>query len=179
MNQLRLHLGCGKKPIHGFINIDALSEVNPDSVQDVFTLPEIADNSVDLLYACHVAEHSNRKTCRAVFERWYQVLKPGGILRIAVPDIEAAMKWYLGHGKIEEISGFLWGGQRNEYDHHGVGFDFTSLANMLMAIGFQRVQRYDWKLTDHAYVDDYSQAFLPHMNKQHGQLMSLNVEATK
>ncbi len=179
MSQHRLHLGSGKKPIHGWVNIDALREVNPDSVQDVFTLPMVGNDCVDIIYASHVLEHSSRKTCRDVLSRWYQVLKPGGILRIAVPDIEAAMKWYLVHGDIGEISGFLWGGQRNDYDFHGVGWDFTSLANLLMAVGFKRVARYDWKLTDHAYCDDYSQAYLPHMDKIHGQPMSLNVEAVK
>jgi len=80
-------LGCGKKPIHGFVNIDALAEVNPDSIQDVFTLPDVKNNSVDLLYACHCAEHANRKTCRAVFRRWFEVLKPGGILASPCPTL--------------------------------------------------------------------------------------------
>lgn len=179
MNELRLHLGCGMKKLHGWTNIDALAEVNPDSVQDVFTLPEIADNSVDLLYACHVLEHSNRKTCIGVIHRWYQVLKPGGILRVAVPDLEAAMKWYLVHGDLSEICGFLWGGQRNEYDFHGVGWDYNSLSQKLGLEGFQNIHRYDWRRTEHAYVDDYASAYLPHLNKQTGQLMSLNIEATK
>lgn len=176
---LKLHLGCGKKPIHGFINIDALAEVNPDSIQDVFALPDVDNDSVDLLYACHVAEHANRKTCHAVFERWHQVLKPGGILRIAVPDIEAAMKWYLGHGRLEDIHGFLWGGQRNEYDHHGVGWDLRTLSTMLGEVGFKNVHRYDWRGTDHAYVDDYSQSYLPHLERERGMPMSLNLEGTK
>jgi hypothetical protein len=45
--------------------------------------------------------------------------------------------------------------------------------------GFKNVKRYDWKKTEHFYVDDYSQAYLPHMDKLNGKLMSLNVEATK
>jgi len=89
------------------------------------------------------------------------------------------MKWYLVHGDLEEVSGFLWGGQRNEYDYHGVGFDFKSLESLLLAVGFTDIHRYDWRKTDHAYCDDYSQAFLPHLQKITGQLMSLNVEATK
>jgi len=176
---LKLHLGCGMKKIHGFINVDALAEVNPDSRQDVFTLPEIEPNSVDLLYACHVLEHSNRKNCHQVIERWLEVLKPGGILRVAVPDIDKAVKRYLSYGDLHEVSGFFWGGQRNEYDHHGIGFDFKSLKADLENAGFADVKRYDWRETDHAYVDDYSQAYLPHMDKQNGMLMSLNMEATK
>lgn len=167
------------KKIHGFVNIDALREVNPDSVQDVFRLPKIKPNSVDLIYACHVLEHSGRVTSRVVLTRWHEVLKRGGVLRLAVPDIEMAMKWYLMHGDLSEISGFLWGGQRNQYDHHGVGFDFASVSALLVESGFGFIRRWDWRTTEHSHVDDYSQAYLPHMNKITGSLMSLNVEATK
>lgn len=176
---LKLHLGCGMKKIHSFVNIDALAAVNPDSIQDVFTLPKVKSDSVDLIYACHVLGHSGRVTSRVVLTRWMAVLKRGGVLRLAVPDIEMAMKWYLMHGELSDIAGFLWGGQRNQYDHHGVGFDFQTLANLLNECGFTDVRRWDWKQTEHAHVDDYSQSYLPHMNKITGQLMSLNVEATK
>jgi predicted SAM-dependent methyltransferase len=178
-NPVLLHLGCGMKKIHGFVNVDALASVRPDSIQDVFTLPKVKPNSVDVLYACHVLEHSRRKTCAAVLARWNQVLRSGGVLRVAVPDIEAAMKWYLVHGNLGEVSGFLWGGQRNEYDHHGVGFDFNTLSELMRQAGFARVRKYDWRETEHAHVDDYSQAYLPHMDKKNGMLMSLNIEGTK
>jgi len=48
-----------------------------------------------------------------------------------------------------------------------------------MDVGFKEVVRYDWRKTEHFYVDDYSQAYLPHMDKTNGKLMSLNVEAIK
>ncbi len=42
------------------------------------------------------------------------------------------------------------------------------------------VRLWDWKTTPpHGYVDDYSQAYLPHMDKRGGKRMSLNVEADK
>lgn len=179
MKQLKLHLGCGMKKIHGFVNIDALASVKPDSKQDVFNLPKVKPNSVSLIYACHVLEHSGRKTSHGILKRWHQVLKCGGILRIAVPDIEKAMKWYLMTGNLNEVSGFLWGGQRNSYDYHGVGWDYNYIARALCEAGFYRIHRYDWRETEHSHIDDYSQAYLPHLDKQHGQLMSLNVEAMK
>ena len=49
----------------------------------------------------------------------------------------------------------------------------------LKSVGFRDVKRYDWKKTEHFYIDDYSQAYLPHMDKIRGNLMSLNVEAVK
>ena len=38
---------------------------------------------------------------------------------------------------------------------------------------------WDWRKTEHSQFDDHSQAYLPKMNKEHGTLISLNVEAIK
>ena len=48
-----------------------------------------------------------------------------------------------------------------------------------MEVGFKNVERYDWRETEHAEFDDHSQAYLPHMDKENGTLISLNVECTK
>ncbi len=184
---LKLHLGCGRRLIHGFVNVDALASVKPDLVEDVFKLPSFAANSVDLIYACHVAEHATRATYMTVLRRWFEVLKPGGKLRLAVPDLRAAMKWYLEHGNLREIMGLLYGGQSDKYDHHGVGFDESTLQADLRAVGFTNVHRYDWRETNHFYVDDYSNSMLPECRyftrRNDGpfraHMVSLNLEATK
>lgn len=46
-------------------------------------------------------------------------------------------------------------------------------------MGFERVARYDWRATEHAEIDDYSQAHVPHMDKDNGTLISLNIQAYK
>jgi len=55
------------------------------------------------------------------------------------------------------------------------------LRGGLEEAGFNNVRRYDWRETDigHAGIDDYSQAYLPHMDKENGRLMALNVEVDK
>lgn len=58
-------------------------------------------------------------------------------------------------------------------------FDFDSLKKVLVDTGFKNVGIWDWRTTEHATVDDYSQSYLPHMDKDNGMLMSLNIEATK
>ena len=35
------------------------------------------------------------------------------------------------------------------------------------------------KIQNILYIDDYSQSYYPHMDKEDGKLMSLNVEAVK
>ena len=49
----------------------------------------------------------------------------------------------------------------------------------LKSIGFKNVIKYDWRKTEHAMFDDHSQAYIPHMDKETGILMSLNIECYK
>lgn len=44
-------------------------------------------------------------------------------------------------------------------------------------VGFMNTN--NWRETEHSDVDDFSQAYLPHMDKENGILMSLNIEAIK
>jgi hypothetical protein len=57
-------------------------------------------------------------------------------------------------------------------------FDEELLSRSLLEVGFKRVRRWDWRQVEHGAIDDYSQAYLPHLDKDHGLLMSLNLEAT-
>ena len=183
--EIKLNVGCGQRKMHGFINNDAREDVGPDVVANVAKIHEkFAD--ADLLYACHVLEHFPLKastfqpiTWRQVLESWHTTLKDGGVLRIAVPDIEAVCKYYVESGNLDILYAFFYGGQKYDFDFHYHCWSFETLKRDLLDVGFKSVERYNWKDTDHFYVDDYSQAYLPHMDKINGSLMSLNVEAIK
>lgn len=176
----KLHLGCGSKVIPGYYHVDALAFPHVDRIGPVDDLAFIPDGAVDLIYACHVLEHFGRKEYLDVLKEWRRVLRSGGILRIAVPDFEACAKLYV-EGRLSDgirtITGLVVGGQRDQYDFHKIIFDEESLSSDLMSCGFQSVQRWDWRQTEHATMDDYSQAYLPHMQKDSGTLVSLNLEA--
>jgi len=59
-------------------------------------LPFAAD-SVDVVYHSHLLEHLDRDTARAFLLEVKRVLRPGGIQRIVVPDMERACSTYIGH----------------------------------------------------------------------------------
>lgn len=63
--------------------------------------------------------------------------------------------------------------------YHKTVWNFTLLSEFLESNGFSDVRRYDWRQTIHKDYDDHSQAYYPHMDKENGILISLNVEATK
>lgn len=188
---MKLNLGCGTKKMPGFVNVDVRYNPNPtEEANKVFTDPDVIDditvlskfenNSVDLIYACHVFEHFKKFERLNVLRRWFEVIKPGGTIRLAVPDFEAVAYGYV-HKivPLEKLWSALNGSQRHPYDFHYHCYDFDHLKADLESVGFVNVRRYDWRQTEHADIDDYSRAYYPHMDFDNGFLLSLNVEADK
>lgn len=177
---IKFHLGCGNKFIEGFIHIDILEFPHVDHRTSIDNLEMFESDSVSLIYAAHVLEHFSRNDIDRVLAEWYRVLKRGGILRLAVPDFKACVDQYLENGEdLSEIMGLLIGGHKDKYDRHGKIFDERLLTVYLQRVGFSSYQRYDWKQVDHAHIDDFSKAYLPHMDKENGRLLNLSMEAVK
>ena len=176
---MKLHLGCGKRFIPGYVHIDAVDFPHIDHVSSIDRLSFIGDNSIDVIYNCHVLEHFKRRDVSRVLQEWRRVLKPGGTLRTSVPTFAALCSIYQNTRNIELVIGALFGRQDYLYNIHYNVFDLTSLREQLEGAGFIAVREYDWRNVEHADVDDYSQAYVPHMDKTLGVLVSLNVECQK
>ena len=182
---LQVHLGCGKRYIPGFVHVDLENFPHIDYRHDVRRLPFFPDDSVDLVYASHVLEYFDHVEAREVLTEWRRVLKPGGTLRLAVPDFAALAKVYRTYGDLKLILGPLYGGISAAGSggdvllYHKTVYDFASLKAVLEDAEFCGVRCYDWRRTVHKDYDDYSQAYIPHMDKENGLLVSLNVEADK
>ena len=105
---VQLHLGCGKRYIPGFLHIDFENFSHIDLVGNVSNLSFINDNSVDLIYACHVLEYFDIFDLKKVLKEWYRVLKKGSILRLSVPDFDKVIEIYKKYENMELIYGFLY-----------------------------------------------------------------------
>ena len=118
-----------------------------------------------------------------LLKEWHRVLKPGAVLRLAVPDFEALTKLYLGGvATLENILGPLYGKwpMGSETIYHKTTYDERSLKDLLREIGFKKLARYDWKDTSHNEYDDHSQAYMcPNGDRKKGTLVSLNIQGTK
>lgn len=178
-NRTKLHLGCGKRNFgKDWIHIDA---VHYPHIESVLLCPlDIPNNSMDLVYASHVINYFDRDFISRILTEWVRVLKPGGILRLAVPDFFEITRLYPKY-PIETFLGPIFGkmpgGSKTIY--HKTAYDFISLKRLMESVGLIGVDRYDWRKTCHAQFDDHSQAYIPHMDKENGQLISLNVQGVK
>lgn len=174
----KLHIGCGKVYIPGFVNVDIFSSVHADVYADMTALP-FERGRFDLIYASHVLEHAHRHMVLATLTHWHDLLKMGGKLKVAVPNFAAVVARYTKTQNLAEVMGLLYGGQNHPKNHHFIAFDYTTLADALRKVGFRGVRAWNWKTSEHSQFDDYSQCYLPHMDKENGKLMSLNIQAFK
>ncbi|MDT8397316.1 MAG: methyltransferase domain-containing protein [Pseudomonadales bacterium] len=156
-----------------------------DIKTDVSDLHMIEGNSSDLIYSSHTLEYFDRQQVVDVLREWRRVLKPGGVLRLAVPDFDSLLAVYKVTGELDKILGPLYGRMQIKTPdgkamlYHKTVYDFDSLSRLLNDSGFEDVKRYRWQETVHKDYDDHSQAYYPHMDKENGILISLNVEARK
>lgn len=186
MEEIKLHLGCSKRYLKGYVHIDVADYPHIDYRHDVRTLPMFKDNTVSLIYASHTLEYFDRIEAMDVLAEWHRVLKAGGILRLAVPDFESLAKVYFEHKDLGLILGPLYGRWEpagcGSVIYHKTVYDYDSLKRILSSAGFKAIRRWDWKgvfIGELKDFDDYSQAYIPHMQKDNGKLISLNVEAEK
>jgi predicted SAM-dependent methyltransferase len=89
----KLQVGCGKNPLNGWLNTDLLATSEVIYMDATKPLP-IPDNSLDYIFTEHVFEHINYSDGNSFLKEAYRVLKPGGRIRIATPDLSFLIRLY-------------------------------------------------------------------------------------
>ena len=173
---LKINLGCGWRNFGpDWIHIDGGDYDHLDH-KDIIDFPY---ENVDLIYASHVLEYFSREEALPLLKTWKSKLKTGGILRLAVPDFNSLCRIYYSGVPIEKILGPLYGkmpmGDKTIY--HKTVYDNDSLVELLREVGFSSIKEWDWRSVEHGKYDDHSQAYYPHMDKENGIPVSLNLEA--
>jgi predicted SAM-dependent methyltransferase len=92
---LCLNLGCGVTFHHDWINIDFVSTNPAVMAHDLRRGIPYPENQFDVVYHSHVLEHFTKSDGFRFTNECYRVLKPNGVLRVVVPDLEEIARQYL------------------------------------------------------------------------------------
>lgn len=90
-----LNVGCGRHFHQAWRNIDVVSCDPMVEAHDLRMGLPAQTNQYDMVYHSHVLEHLTPADGQRLIEECYRVLKPGGVLRIVVPDLEQIARAYL------------------------------------------------------------------------------------
>lgn len=92
-----LNLGCGSTFDPRWINIDFWSTGDGVIAHNLLHGIPQADAQFALVYHSHVLEHFPKEQAPRFLRECHRVLRPGGILRVAVPNLEQIARTYLQH----------------------------------------------------------------------------------
>jgi predicted SAM-dependent methyltransferase len=174
----KLHLGCGPdNRLSGWTNTDAFP-MSEDVVKLDFTLPfAFPDEVCDAVFCEHSIEHVDVDDVERMLAEVYRVLKPGGVLRIVTPSLDAICrmmaepnstnaKTYLAFHRLYSKIDTRWPGRSGEestiadavnYAFFGHGhkhlYGDAELAAMLAETGFANIQKLRAGAYRHAIFD--------------------------
>lgn len=135
--KIKLNLGAGSVPLDGYRNLDLKDGI------DIRALPYARD-SVDEIRASHVLEHIPNAQVFTTVRHWFECLKPGGRVRIAVPNLDWIIDEYRkGNPNGYPLEGFLYGSQTDADDYHKAAFTFQKLTDILVAAGFDEIGMFE------------------------------------
>jgi len=173
-----IHLGCGDIASPEFINVDARAGPHVHYICDVTDLSIFADGYADLVYACHVLEHVRHNGLKKTLWEWRRILKPGGILRLSVPDFDKILHIYQSSARrIDSILGPLMGGQDHKYDLHYSVFNQQYLTDRLREAGFREIRQWDPDCVANHDFKDWANSDIIYTGRAFP--VSLNLEAIK
>jgi predicted SAM-dependent methyltransferase len=201
MASVKINIGCGLDAYPGWHNYDNSPTILLSRLpfgQRIFRTPPwprsvirldvtkkdfpFSENSVDCIYSSHAFEHLTYDASLNVARRCYRVLRPGGVIRIAVPDLGRIVQDYLKNPEPLASHQFLhrtgivgmqmfWRSLLHPGASHRQMFDERSLRHMLREAGFPNPEQ---KQFGESRIPDIAAIELPNRAFE-----SLYVEAAK
>lgn len=106
MSQKYLNLACGDFYITNnyWVNLDWYPHSKNVTRANLLEKFGFRDGTFDAIYTSHFIEHISRDTIDFVLRECYRVLKPGGIIRIVVPDLENIVREYIRNLENNELA---------------------------------------------------------------------------
>jgi predicted SAM-dependent methyltransferase len=144
----RLNWGCGEHVAPGWINSDVKDTPEVDLVADIREGLPIATGSLDYVVSVHALPELGYAELPVALQELRRVLKPGGVLRLALPDLDRAIDAYRrgdeAYFKVDPEDVSSLGGrliaQMLWYGHSRSLFTVDFVEELLAEAGFERVR---------------------------------------
>lgn len=94
-NPKMLNIGCGATHHPDWINLDVSSHEPSVLSVDINNGLPFSSDSITVCYSSHLLEHLDKEGARYFLAECIRVLKSGGVIRLAVPDLEGIAREYL------------------------------------------------------------------------------------
>jgi predicted SAM-dependent methyltransferase len=145
---MKIHLGCGVRYIDGWENVDWSDKYKVDHKLDIGTEPlPFEDGVASNVISSHLIEHLTRWEGIHHLKEILRVLKPGGELVLAFPDIIRILDCFEGRDKSVDVAGnhdwlilCLFETQKDETIIHKYGYTKKTLTKLLKQLGFSTVE---------------------------------------
>lgn len=136
---MKFNLGAGldiQPKEEGWVNVDIRSLPGIDVVADVRDLP-FESGSADELLCNDILEHIPPADVARTLTEWRRVLRPGGMIRLRIPDLKRIARRFLA-GSLPEDEAMLliygdqspeWGG--TEWGSHKAGYTDQQITDLL------------------------------------------------
>ncbi len=137
---MKLNVGCGSVYKKGYINIDAFDDSVADEIMHSHYL-NLEDEIADVVECSHLLEHQGIAQAIYSLSEFFRVLRPGGSLLIATPDIEVTFKQFLesGEQKRKYLMNWIYGLDQPGMNHK-YAFPPDLLKRLLEDTGFDNIQ---------------------------------------
>lgn len=113
---------------------------------DLSTGIPLRDEVADYIFSSHFLEHLFRKDADYLLRECYRVLKPGGVLRISIPDLEYALSLYSSGQKEKMLQNYFFVEDGDSYySRHKYMYDYEMLESQLKNMGFSGVTRCQYR----------------------------------
>jgi len=92
-----LNVGCGNKFHKEWVNVDISSKSPYVKSYNLLKGLPFPNDQFDVIYHSQVLEHFSKEKAPDFVKECFRVLKPGGIMRVVVPDLENIANEYIKH----------------------------------------------------------------------------------